>query len=36
MKSHNKKNLKLKIEEEKPMVSKNYFAILKDLEKKKR
>ena len=35
MKSHNKKNLKLKIEEEKPMVSKNYFAILKDLEKKK-
>ena len=35
MKSHHKKNLKLKEEEEKPIVSKNYFAILKDLEKKK-
>ena len=34
MNSSKKKN-KLKYEEDKPMVSKNYFAILKDLEKKK-
>ena len=34
MNSSKKKN-KLKYEEDKPMVSKNYFTILKDLEKKK-